>query len=509
MKKEVYFFYDESGHSRKITADTMNDDNFKYDFISAIVGIEKESLIIFNNDYFTFENKWKKFFNAEEIKSNLIRNKKYKFGLSSFKKDDVAFYSDLFDIILKNNIYLHFGIFNKIEYLVNQMLIKSSLLEKINFKSVSYSITKSLSVYHPKEVLSSIEENINDFLPKYRDFLEKRRKLNIRENGESEENTFKYLISIIDSININLQLEWNYVFSFDGFKKYISELNLHNVQLLIDKEGVGNTKKAAINDGLVNVEEEDSLKSTGIRCADLLAGFLSNMISTCENATFYKENDAARNESLLPIEWFKNLSNEAFNLYKKAYKIFIDLNNSWYKYYCSIYDDGLLIFLSLLFHIENYTTYDEYKKDSYEKHQQKVNTILYWILKKNHEEINGTYKIDPVAPNNKGYFFNSKGAKCYLDYKNHSFLKLPNEGETFKYFVLSVGFFSKNSNYFNQPCITISENGNPKCYLLSIEFSNWVMQQQTNAIVFNNNVFPCFVTIKNINDEFQLERTDD
>lgn len=99
MKKEVYFFYDESGHSRKITADTMNDDNFKYDFISAIVGIEKESLIIFNNDYFTFENKWKKFFNAEEIKSNLIRNKKYKFGLSSFKKDDVAFYSDLFDII--------------------------------------------------------------------------------------------------------------------------------------------------------------------------------------------------------------------------------------------------------------------------------------------------------------------------------------------------------------------------------------------------------------------------
>lgn len=48
MKKDVYFFYDESGHSRKITANTMNDDDFKYDFISAIVGVEKESFSTFN-----------------------------------------------------------------------------------------------------------------------------------------------------------------------------------------------------------------------------------------------------------------------------------------------------------------------------------------------------------------------------------------------------------------------------------------------------------------------------
>lgn len=509
MKKDVYFFYDESGHSRKITANTMNDDDFKYDFISAIVGVEKELFSTFNNDYNAFENKWRTVFNANEIKSNLIRAKKYKFGLSSFKKDDVAFYSDLFDIILKNNIYLHFGIFNKIEYLINQMLIKSSLLEKIDFNSVSYSMSKSLCVYHPKDVLSSIESNICEFLPKYRSFLEKRRKLNVRDNGESEENTFKYLISIIDSINTNLKLEWDYVFSFDGFKKYISELDLNNTQLLIDKEGIGKTKIAAINDGLVNVEETDSLKSTGIRCADLLAGFLSNMINTCEKETSFEENDTARNESLLPIEWFKNLSNETFNLYKKAYKIFVDLNNSWYKYYCSIYSDGFLIFLSLLTHIENYTSYDEYKKDSYENHQQKVNTILYWKMKESHEKINRAYKIEPISSNNKDYFYNAKGAKCYFDYKKHTFLNLPNDGEIFKYFVFSVGFFPKNSNPFGQPCITISEEGSPICYLLPIEFSDWVMYQQTSAAIFHNNMFPCFVIIKNINNELQLEIADD
>lgn len=86
MKKDVYFFYDESGHSRKITADTMNDEDFKCNFISAIVGIEKEFFSTFNNDYIAFENKWRTFFNTDEIKSNLIKAKKYKFGLSSFKK---------------------------------------------------------------------------------------------------------------------------------------------------------------------------------------------------------------------------------------------------------------------------------------------------------------------------------------------------------------------------------------------------------------------------------------
>lgn len=504
MKKDVYFFYDESGHSRKITADTMNDEDFKCNFISAIVGIEKEFFSTFNNDYIAFENKWRTFFNADEIKSNLIKAKKYKFGLSSFKKDDVAFYSDLFDLILKNNVYLHFGIINKIEFLVNQMLSKSSLLKKIDFNSVSYSMAKSLCVYHPKEVLSSIEGNINEFLPKYKVFLEKRRKLNTRDNGESEEIAFKYLITIIDSINTNLDLEWNYVFSFDGFKKYILELNLNNAQLLIDKEGIGNTKNAAINDGLVNVMEEDSKKSAGIRCADLLAGFLGNMINICEIETSYMENDATRNESLLPVEWFKNLSKEAFILYKKAYKIFIDLNDSWYKYYVSLYADGFLVFLSLLIHLERYASYDEYKKDSDENHQRKVNTILYWKLKQNHEKINGNYKIESITPNDEVYFYNAKGAKCYYDYKKHTFLKLPNDGEELKYFVLSVGFFHINSNSSGQPCITISDCGKPICYLLPFELSDWVNECQINVAIFHNNVFPCFATFKNNKNKLKI-----
>lgn len=130
-------------------------------------------------------------------------------------------------------------------------------------------------------------------------------------------------------------------------------------------------------------------------------------------------------------------------------------------------------------------------------------------MKESHEKINGAYKIEPIPSNNKDYFYNAKGAKCYFDYKKHIFLNLPNDGEIFKYFVLSVGFFPENSNPFGQPCITISEGGSPICYLLPIEFSDWVMYQQTSAAIFHNNMFPCFVIIKNINNELQLEIADD
>lgn len=509
MKKDIYFFYDESSHSRKITADTLNDDDFKNNFISAIVGIEKNVFCKFEDDYNKFENKWKTFFSANEIKSSLIRSKKYKFGLTSFKNNDISFYSDFFDTLLKYNVYLHFGIFNKIEYLVNQMLLKSSLLVKINFNNVSYSMTKSLCVYHPQDVLAAIENNIEEFIPKYRAFLEKRRKLNTRVNGESEEDAFKNMILIIDSINTNLRLEWNYVFSFDGFKKYIEELKLNNILLLIDKEGNGSTKEAAENDGIVNVKEEDSKKILGIRCADLLAGFLSNMINSCELATTYNEEDITRNESFLPLEYFCGLTKESFDLYKKAYKIFVALNNSWYKYYCSIYADGLLIFISLLIHIEEYASYKEYMNDTFESHQRRVNTILYCKLKEHHEKIDGTYKLEQIIHDDKDYYFNQKGAKCYFDYKKHDFLKLPNIGESYKYFVLSVGFFHREIKTFDQPCITISEEGKPICYLLPCVFSNWVMQQQTNVIIFHNNVFPCFLTIEKTEDEFKLKLSEE
>ena len=76
MAKEIYFFYDESGHSRKITSDTMNSDGFRNYFISAIIGVEKNVYSSFESDYSNFENKWKSFYGNTEIKSKLVKSTK-------------------------------------------------------------------------------------------------------------------------------------------------------------------------------------------------------------------------------------------------------------------------------------------------------------------------------------------------------------------------------------------------------------------------------------------------
>ena len=509
MAKEIYFFYDESGHSRKITSDTMNSDGFRNYFISAIIGVEKNVYSSFESDYSNFENKWKSFYGNTEIKSKLVKSTKYKYGLASFKKKDISFYSDLFELISKNNIYLHFGIFNKIEYLVNQRITESSLIDIINFEAISYSMAKSLCVYHPKSVLESIENNIDEFITKFKNFLEKRISLNTRINGQSEENAFKEMIEILNSINKDIKLEWNYTFSFDGFKKYTEELKLKNISLLIDKEGIGTTKNAAIKSGIKNVKEEDSKVSFGIRCADLLAGFLSNMINSIELSIAYEEDSATRDESLLPKEWFDKLPKNSFNLYKKMYQIFIDLNNSWYKYYCSLYADCFILFISLLTHIEEYDTYEKYKDDSIEHHQNRVNTILYYKLKEYHEKIDKKYNVETIDVDDKDYYFNQKGAKCFYDYKKHSFLDMPILGKNKKIFVLSVGFFGNKDNPFSTPCITISEDGKPICYLLPMELYDWAMECVYKASMFHGNTFPCFLTIENTEIGLKLTLTDE
>lgn len=501
MKKEIICFYDESNHSRKLTSETLNDTNFRFDFVSVIVGICKDKYEQFEKDFLIFENKWKKFYSCDELKSTVIKNKKYKFGLKTFKNDDIKFYSELYNLLLDYNVYLHCGIFNKIQYLVNQLLLSPVLASKIKFDTTSYSISKFLNVYHPAKVIDSIENNIDDFIPEFRTFLIKRKQLNTRIHGESEDNMINQVLAIFDDINLDIKLQWNYIFSFDGLRKYLEELNLNCIKLYIDKEGNGKTQASAINDGFNNTEEVDSKNSIGVRCADLLAGFIANMIYEIQCETFYSEDGMTREESLLGINWFKNISSDIFSLYKSTFKLFIETNNSWYKFYRSSYHDGLLYFLALLKEFARYYNFEEYIKVSAEEHQRNVYSILFYDLKAHLDDLNGAYKVEIV---NTEEVYNAKGAKIFFDIKQYSPLELPQNNQSKKYFALSFGILEPS----RKPTITISDNGVPKCYLLPNEFFSIVMEFIGYSMM-GNNMFPSFVTITNENNEFHIKLSDD
>ena len=56
---------------------------------------------------------------------------------------------------------------------------------------------------------------------------------------------FKECITILEEINgENINLKWKYNNIFIGFKKFVNELELNNVRVVIDKEGNPNNNTA-------------------------------------------------------------------------------------------------------------------------------------------------------------------------------------------------------------------------------------------------------------------------
>lgn len=379
--KKICFFYDESAHSRKITSKSINEENFRYDFVSFFIGVPEDSLEFFESEYLKFETKWKEIFQVKnELKSTSIGARKYLNGVASFKQDDIDLYIDLFQLTIDFDIYIHFGIFNKVEYLIEQLLPAYKISDKSFRNSLVYSMTKSLCVYQPKKVFEAIESNQKDnFLPLYKEFLKKRIDLNQRKHGESENSAFQSMSDLINHIDNNIELEWNYTSSFIGFKKYLSEMKISTYTLLMDKEGIGKTASMARASDIKNVSEAISINSIGIRCADFLAGFVSNMVNALQKATNYSEDEVGIDDRVLDEKWFM-LNERQFHLYKLAYMLFIKQHNAWYKIYNSRYCDGIIFFISFLNYINSFSTFEDYQKRNIKDKPLELNSTLVLML---------------------------------------------------------------------------------------------------------------------------------
>ncbi len=495
MEGKYLFYYDEANHNRKLTTETLINDTFDDFFCSVIIGIKEDNIYQFENAYLQFESKWKTILTIpkdNELKSSVITSKKYKNGLASLNKNDLLLLSDLFELVKSNNLLLYCSFMNKIEYLVDQLLIKSNIKNHPSYDSICYSITKSLCVYHPKNVLFSIQNQNENFLNEFKEFLIKRIELNHRTNGESETDTFLMLINILENVGKNLKIDWNYRSSFLGLTNFLREIKLTNYKLFLDKEGTNNTFEGAKKEYIQNLSEIDSKDSCGIRCADMMVGFISRMLNALERASMYKEDEIGVDSRLLDDKWF-DIDEKKFKLYKLIHNVLIEQNKAWFKFFTTRYADGIICLVTLLNFFNSYNDFEEYKTISIEDKQLKYNTMLYNEMKDYFKRFNGSYSIDPIEDTSKEFYYNRKGAKCYFDFKKHKFLKLPHPNQKIEYFVLSVGFFGKRE----QACITISEQGKPVCYLLPNSMLEWTTKMVALS-QYGVNYFPCFVILENI-----------
>lgn len=495
---EYNLYYDESEHSRKITNETITASNFAADFIASVVGIPT-----IDNDakreYLDFEKRYKTFYGVSELKSSIIKKVKYKFGLKSFKKDDLNLIRDVFTYVNKNNFLVYVTCQNKIEFLVNQLLSLYPNDLFVDADLLRYSVTKIINQYMPRDVIDAIYNQNSDFTNNLKLFAEQLLEQNnglINKTPENE--ALKQLIIILDEYDKSLILDWNYKISFDGLSQYISEQNINVDGLYIDKEGDGKTLSSAIDCGFKSSYEIDSKDCYGVRMSDFVAGIVSRFVVSIHDNLKYENIQDGRNLKFLDPQWF-DIDEEVFSLYKLMTKVIVNQNNSWSKIWCSHYSDSLLYFICLIKYFDSFESFDEYKKRNNLDHSHYVNGGALNALQERFSLLQNKLKIEKIKPKpNVDYYMNSRGAICYYDFSKHSTLEISEKDKIYN--VLSVGFFGK----MEKACVTILENETPVCYLLPDELMEWAI----SCVGFANrgvNLFPSDVSFAIKNNKYYAD----
>ena len=174
MKKEdvmkYLFFYDESEHSRKITHKTVSASNFALDFVAAVIGYTKSSSEKIEKYYSVIEEKYRKVFCVDELKSTIIAKKKYKNGFASFNKNDIDLIEDITDFCLSKDLKIYVTIQNKIHYLIVQILNNYHISLFFDADAMSYSVTKLICMYKPQEVIDAIYKKDISFVVELKKF---------------------------------------------------------------------------------------------------------------------------------------------------------------------------------------------------------------------------------------------------------------------------------------------------------------------------------------------------
>ncbi len=385
----INFYFDEANYDRKITykpekneVNILGPQNWDT-FVGVFIGIKKENLIKFENSYLDFEEKYKnKFLNGDlskELKGEIIRNKNFKNGFSTFNKDTVEFYSDFFDILINNNCIFQLICFSKIERVIDTAF--NDYKDFLRFKGVYirpfiYSITKYIYTYKYLElaeklflyseseekinIIKLLSDSINETLEEISSFKRKEREINALRQ-------LKNIFDLLDfNISVNEKISWDCSRNFEGFNLLLKELGKrpNEISLFLDEDKINfnaaqNSEKYYGKYG--KLKSCNSKDFIGIRVADILATFFSKLSKASEEelAEDY-ENGIDEKRKLIKKEWF-TLNNKQFMLIKKLQCLF---NKSfYYSTYFSYYTDFIRTIFYYLEYIFSFNSFEEYERN--------------------------------------------------------------------------------------------------------------------------------------------------
>lgn len=486
MNDRFKFYYDESEHSRKITKNTISAQNYYDNFVSVIVGSRVSEEASICKRYTAFETKYAARKSKDELKSGTIKPQLTS-GFASLKKGNqqlIGDYLDLFD----DKVYVYFSVTSKLEYIINQIFSNYHNDFFADMDSMRYAIVKSLITYRPQSVISGIYDNTGELVRLLKDFYAQK----IEENNGNltlknlENQAFRQIISLLDSIEDDFKIDWNYDIAFCGFGKYLVEKGISDYTLIIDKEGeagkASNTLLAAKREltSASTITEVESKQCVGVRMADMLAGTISKLLKALHSGLTSTE----LKKKLLPESWF-NLDDEHLTLYKKLRYVISELNDTWYKSFSGLYADDLMALIAFLNYLNQFNSEEDVKKNGKQMHAEYFNSFLCEHLQEHFNKMHSKLPVEPLPPTTDDFFYNQRGAKCFFDIRRQPIIEVNEAKVCFE--ILSVGFSGKEI-----PLVTALVDATPICFRLPHELLEWA----TSCVGFANsgvNLFPAEV----------------
>lgn len=382
---KYYFYQDESGHDIKLS-NKESGFNFEINnqtayFTNAFLGIPVNELDKFEKRFIELELKYKKVLGIQsdvEFKAESIKNKNFKFGLSTMDLKYINFYNELFDLI-DDNYLIQISIKNKFEFMLLQCFqneFSNTLSEYI------YGFIKFLDRNKTKNIRKLLTNEETTIIDLYQEVVQICEKF-IIHNGKNEklqlelnyaETLQAILSSLIENINPQEKYDFDYSGSFKGLLQLFHELGLEGKDLILYIDGKGHKTDKLYNNAKevlegYQIERVDSINSSGTRMVDFISNLISRMMRSIELEV--KETETG----ILRDSWFRFRDEKIFLTLKKLGELFNKRSQIYNTTNIGIYSDVSNYFFRYIAYISGFNTFHEFNDITPREHATNVSML--------------------------------------------------------------------------------------------------------------------------------------
>lgn len=384
MNERYSMFFDESQRTDILRIDECGKPNFVdnneiQSFIGVFSGLPTSRVDKFNESFLSFESRQRKIFHLsddKEIKSTMFDRSQFTFGFASLKKNNKGFYLDLFRTIQNENIIFTISSFNKIEYLLNFMIVNLDVGEELT-NGFYYTLAKFLTLYGCPRFYELYPINPDDAIFVLVESMKKIIKADSSIERLSNRNAaYRKTINILENCNYDLrpldEIPFAYIMVPDSLVLHLQELGIEpsEVDLFIDGE---KNPLDCYDRFFESIKYVNSIDTPLIRVSDHIAGLFYKFIYHSKfnkNRKESKSDDSHEEKErkrLLYYKWF-NLTEDSFNLYRLFFDAVLRNNDQYWSVMTSRYHDDVSYVIYLIRYFNEFASFDDYSKLSPEQH---------------------------------------------------------------------------------------------------------------------------------------------